>query len=309
MARAHVDPEGWAKKVRRWKIIALILLVTGTIVWALKEHILPARHNAKIYAQAEEALAQGNLAEAVDCFSLISDYQDAWTRAKELAYSKQADDSFLQSLQNAELGDVVSFGTWEQDGSTQNGPEPIGWIVLSDDEDRVLLWSEKLLDGARYNETPGDITWADCTLRSYLNDTFYHTAFSPEDQLLVQNTVVENPDNAASGIDGGEDTEDHVFILSFNELLAFSTFNPNLSSISGIATRYAASQGVEVHREYRTSSWWLRGPGVSQSTVTYCDMADMPIYTCIADRMGLGVRPAMWVIVPGRTMTQVEAGE
>ncbi len=310
MARAHVDPEAWAKKVHKRKIIAfsliLVLLVAGVTVWVLTKVILPARRNAKTYAQAEEALSQGKLAEAIDFFCLIPDYQDAWERAKELAFSKQSDDSFLKSIKNAKLGDIVNFGSWEQDGIKQSGAEPIQWIVLADDTDRVLLWSRKVLDCVPYNETAGDITWADCSLRTFLNEEFYQNAFSSEDQLLIPLTVLENADNVASGMDGGEDTEDHVYILSFNELLAFSAYNPNLGEYSCGATQYAASRGADIHREYKTASWWLRSPGTSQDCVSYCDMSGMPIYDCSATRKDLGVRPAIWVIVPGRTQTQMD---
>ena len=305
MARAHVDPEAWARKVKIRKRTAIILmavvLLTTCTVWLLKNHILPARR----YAEAEEALAQGNIQEAVDRFSLLSGYRDAWERALELASSKQPDDSFCQLLRTVELGDTVSFGHYEQDGNQDNGPEPVRWIVLADDAGRVLLWSEQVLELMPYHEEEEDITWADCTLRTWLNDTFYQTAFTPEERLLISLTEVVNVDNTASGADGGRDTQDHVCILSFPELLTFALYNPNLREICAKPTASAVSRaGTGSIRE--NASWWLRTPGINQACVTYCDMGGNPLHTTNADRKGMGVRPLLWVFAPGRVQWQPE---
>ena len=303
MARTHLDPEAWARKVRIRRIVlislASVLLTALAAFLLIRDVILPAKR----YSRAEEALEQGNVAEAIDRFSAMRGYKDAWERAEELVTSSQVDEDALRTIQSAKLGEIVSFGQWEQDGNTKNGSEPIEWIVLADDDGRVLLWSNQILDMKPFHEPGGAITWAESTLRAWLNDTFYQDAFTPEERLLVSMTELQNVDNSASGADGGEDTEDHVFLLSFNELLAFGLYNPFLEDISATATPYAISRGVERHQEWGTSPWWTRSPGINQSSVTFCDMAGVPIQSSTTERTGFGVRPVIWVFAPGRTQT------
>lgn len=42
---------------------------------------------------------------------------------------------------------TVFFGSYEQDGNTENGPEPIEWLVLEDDGETMTLLSRYILYG------------------------------------------------------------------------------------------------------------------------------------------------------------------
>ena len=299
MARAHVDPEAWARKHRIRMIVLIsfssLLLVSAGTVWILKKHILPERENKRVYTLAEAYLAEGKTLEAIDSFSLLWGYGDAAQRAASLAFSLQPDDSNRQALENACLGDVLTLGSWEQDGITTNGPEPIAWIVVAESDGRILLLSEKVLDSIPYHETKQKITWADCSLRAWLNESFFQEAFAQNEKALVVNSVLHTADNPASGTDGGADTQDHAFVLSFSEFIALGASNPELESFAAVPTVYAVRRGVERHKEWKSSPWWLRTPGVDQSCVCFCDMAGSPIYNCAVSRTGYGVRPAIWV--------------
>lgn len=307
MARAHVDPQAWAKKHRIRMIISItasiILLVTVGTFLLLKKVILPAQHNRECYTKAEAALDQGRIQEAIDFFSLVWQYEDSFARATELAYSQQPDNSFRQLIQDAKLGDIIRLGSWEQDGVLANGAEPIEWFVLAEDEGRLLLWSKYVLDARPFNETKQDVTWADCSLRAWLLEDFYPNAFSETEKALIPMTVVETADNPASGTKGGENTEDHVFILSFNELRAGILCNPALESITAKPTTYAESHGVDISGEGRRSPWWLRMPGIDQSSAGYCDASGNPLYSFGVNHTGFGVRPAIWVFAPGRAVS------
>ena len=298
MARAHVDPEAWARKVRRRWILAItlaaLLLVGIGVYYLLRDRILPARR----YRQAEQSLERGAVTEAIDGFSLLEDYRDARARASALAYGLQGDDSFARSFAAAKLGDVLSFGRFEQDGNPDNGPEPIRWFVLAEGEGRLLLWSESVLDRQPFHERAEDITWADSSLRTWLNDSFYTQAFTPEERALIAMTRVETPGNSASRTRGGRDSRDHVYILSFNELLAFSAFNPRLEGLWAYPTPYALQRGVTRQQQYGTCCWWLRLPGVKQDCAGYCDMAGKPLYSGKANARYIGVRPVIWVFLP-----------
>ena len=44
------------------------------------------------------------------------------------------------------IGDVITFGKYEQDNKTSNGKEDIEWIILDRQGDKVLLISRMALD-------------------------------------------------------------------------------------------------------------------------------------------------------------------
>ena len=84
-------------------------------------------------------------------------------------------------------GDTILFGAYEQDNDPDNGHELIEWIVLEVDEANHRLWvvSRYGLDAQPYNAEAAEVTWQTCTLREWLNGTFFDTAFTPEEQVAV----------------------------------------------------------------------------------------------------------------------------
>ena len=53
---------------------------------------------------------------------------------------------------------TITFGHYEQDNNPDNGPEPIRWIVLEEQDGKQLLFAKDLLDQHRYNVKYGSIT-------------------------------------------------------------------------------------------------------------------------------------------------------
>ena len=297
----HVDPVAWAKKVRIRRIIliilAAVLLAGGVTLYLLRDRILPAIR----YARAEVALNNGNTAEAIELFQKDWTYRDANDRAAELAFAEQTDETLKDVLKSAKPGDVVAFGSYEQDNDARNGTEPIEWFVMAEKDDRLLLWSLYALDAAPYNNIANEeVTWGTCSLRTWLNDTFLQTAFTEKERLLIPKMTYTNLGNDASLTKGGDDTEDRIVIMSFAELLEYGLRNPHLEWIGTYPTAYAAAQGVESHDEYGTCKWWIRTPGLDQTQAVYCDMVGQPLYTAPATRKGIGVRPMIWVVVGDR---------
>ncbi len=120
------------------------------------------------------------------------------------------------SLENAEVGGYITFGIYEQDNDTAE-KEPIRWKVLDKQGDELLIISEKILDCVKYNEGYVDVTWETCALRVWLNEDFLNDAFTEEEQERIIEKTITNPDNPVWGTEGGEDTEDKVFLLSIEE--------------------------------------------------------------------------------------------
>ena len=87
------------------------------------------------------------------------------------------------ALDSAPVEETIIFGSYEQ-GS---GQAPIEWIVLDRQQDRVLLLSKYTLESKPFHEVEDwDVTWADCTLRSWLNGDFLAKAFSEEERALIR---------------------------------------------------------------------------------------------------------------------------
>lgn len=221
------------------------------------------------------------------------------------------------------IGDIVILGTYEQDNDLSNGPEPIEWQVIGTRDGHTLLLSKYALDCKKYNESWADVTWEDCTLRSWLNDDFYNTAFSSSDMERIVNAHNENPDSYelfkpwnfddyVFGAEGGNATNDNVFLLSWKEAedyldgkllddsLSAEDYNQKLLCRP---TDHAKAQGVWTSSDsddyYSPDTdgcclWWLRSPGII--TGTAADVADFGVLNCyyVHDDVE-GVRPALLI--------------
>jgi len=124
-----------------------------------------------------------------------------------------------ESKSNPEVGKIIQFGSYEQDNDLSNGKEKIDWRVLAVENGKALLLSEKILDTKPYNDKIEDVTWETCTLRKWLNNDFYSTAFSSSEQLRIVTNIVVNSDTPDNGNLGGNDTSDKLFLLSYAEVI------------------------------------------------------------------------------------------
>ena len=75
-------------------------------------------------------------------------------------------------------GQILTFGTYEQDDNYGNGLEPLEWIVLSSDGKETMMITRYAVDCKPFNELPCKVRWAGSSLRRWLNNEFYNTAFS-----------------------------------------------------------------------------------------------------------------------------------
>ena len=168
---------------------------------------------------------------------------------------------------------TVSFGKY-------NNSE-IEWIVLERSEDRVLVISKHILDVKQYHSSHTSTTWAECSLRSWLNNEFVDTAFSKKEQGLICETKVDNKDNPEYGTFGGVSTADQVFLLSIDEVDKYFTNNKER-----IATEVGAASG---------SWWWLRSPGHGSRLAASVNRGgSVDSYGCDVD-YSYGIRPALWI--------------
>lgn len=201
-------------------------------------------------------------------------------------------DSF-SSAQQIMKGAHVTFGNYEQDGNLTNGAEPIEWVVLDKDGNRVLLLSDKLLAYAPYHTEDAAVTWSDCSLRAWLNDDFRSAAFSEEEKSSIVLTRCENPANSQSGTDGGEATADDVFLLSESEA---EQYFPNSAQMVAYTTEAIREKGNASANG--ADYWWLRTPGKdSHHAVDVYDQGGIVREGNSVWLESVAVRPAVWVEV------------
>ncbi len=201
------------------------------------------------------------------------------------------------------VGDIITFGSYEQDNDLENGPEPIEWLVLDMQDGTALLLSKYGLDAKPYNLKNIPITWEACTLRHWLNSDFLNAAFSGKEKTKILTTAVDN--SASQGyskwrVDGGNNTQDQIFLLSYAEAYRYLnvTYDNGKNLKSRVTpTAYAKAQGTYTNQTMDGSEvgwWWLRSPGESKfyAAVVYLGGQLLNMYVHFDNAV---VRPALWV--------------
>jgi len=187
------------------------------------------------------------------------------------------------------LGGEVTMG--EYDG------KPIEWIVLDiNDDGDALLISKYILDSLPFNEEAKNMTWEKCSLRKWLNEDFYNSAFGEDEQKKILLSKLKNPDNIEFGVPGGNDTEDKIFLLSIDEVYALF---PKATDRRCLPSELAKEHGIMTSMKGSSkgcSPWWLRSPGKDALSAACVRDFGYPLNSgYFVYYPGYGVRPAMWV--------------
>ena len=260
-------------------LISFILVVAiGTLTVTV---IIPSVR----YSNAVKNVEEKNYEEAYITFKSLRMFKDSKAQASTLLKAHP---------EVAQVGDIITFGNYEQDNKTANGKEEIEWKVLEKDQNgKMLLISRYALDCRHYHSKNEKVTWETSDIRSWLNNDFYNTAFTKSQRAKIKTTTLENRDNADYNTDGGNDTKDKVFLLSIDEAKAYL---PSTVERVCIATKYAESQGSQLESLTRSCRWWLRSPGSTLYTASFVkvDGFILQLGTPVSVEKR-SVRPAMWV--------------
>ncbi len=171
--------------------------------------------------------------------------------------------------------------------------EPIKWRILSIEGQTAFLASDLVIDsqpyqnvtvyhnGTYYNDSEKNLFAADyqySSIRTWLNDSFYNTAFSEEEKSLLLLTACDNrvnttnPEGNSQTFGGGNNdytgscTADRVFLPSEREVTdgAYG-FDADPTQKDKDRTRqvtdYAARKSL--------LGWWLRSPSPEESNMVY----------------------------------------
>ena len=176
--------------------------------------------------------------------------------------------------------------------------EPLVWRVLEVRDGTALLLSHAAIECRPFQEDLREVSWENCTLRSWLNgygtqanasgrdysgngENFLDSAFSAEEKTAILETTVRNEANYYFGMDSGVQTKDRIFLPAESELFIYDS-----SEIHGFSRRdevadrakqfhptgYARWRGVWEETGERGDVFWItRTTGYTHANVVYVD--------------------------------------
>lgn len=186
--------------------------------------------------------------------------------------------------------------------------EPIKWRVL--DPDTGMVMSETVLDSQAYNDnyifkserdedhfngaywgnssqTYYANNYAESSIREWLNDDFYNTAFSAAQQNMIEYTELNNSaySDSYSAYDS-ETTYDKIYLLSYDDASNMDYFRLG-------ADRFAGSSAYSLCQGSNLNEWWLRTPGRNSLSACFVDNGGVHVYNGTVSHSYIGVRPAL----------------
>ncbi len=197
-----------------------------------------------------------------------------------------------------QVGDKIVFDKYE-------------WRVLDIQNNKALIITEDIIEQRVYHDAYKDITWAECSLRKYLNNEFYNQ-FTEADKSRIIPVLNKNPDNQWYGSKGGADTRDSIFLLSLEEVTC-QYFGDSSSKLHnpGKNQRYwfqrkdeNNSKRIAINKNDKWCHWWwLRSPGRVNVKAVYIHpdgnigiQGNNILKGNIAEgKCRGGVRPALWL--------------
>jgi len=190
-----------------------------------------------------------------------------------------------------EKGSIIRFGDND-------------WRVLDHDvqNNKALILSERIIEKRHYHHKLSEITWSECEMRYYLNETFYNT-FSLQDKALIEETEIPSDINPWFETKGGDTTKDRIFLLSIGQVVQYFGDSGLLENENRESKYLLYDDNNEKRVAYDKgdvrSWWWLRSPGDNSARAATVD-ADGTLRIHGDDVVaeiagGVGVRPALWL--------------
>ena len=209
----------------------------------------------------------------------------SYDNAKEIAVLSYPSGTNVEEINYIErmfvAGNVVRFGTFEQDNNTKNGAEPIEWLVLAVENGKSLLLSKKVLIALEFHNTDKDkkISWDNCDLKAWMNKDFMKSFSNIEQNVIVKGAIGT------------------VFLLNDSEVEKYLPLERD---------RICEATEYSVQKYGSRTSWWLRNTYYDNHYVNYTNNG-MKAYLVYAGKIDdgsfnytYGVRPAIWVDISGK---------
>ena len=174
------------------------------------------------------------------------------------------------------------------------------WRVLDIKDGKALLLTNDIVEGRPYNKSCELVTWEDSTIRDYLNNQFLTSNFSQEEQGKIIESTITNPDNEWFGTEGGEDTQDKIFLLSIEEAVRYFGDSGQLVDKSSESEYFIDDEYNDARiatLDGEPEWWFLRSPGGEDGRAAdVSDVGPLIIYGDCSNAAH-GIRPALWVTI------------
>ncbi|MDD6071553.1 MAG: TIR domain-containing protein [Clostridiales bacterium] len=216
------------------------------------------------YQQAIVYLDEGQYSAALDILYRIKSYKDSEEQIMAIK---------SEILKNAQVGDIVYYGHDSLDVY-----EKLQWKVLDKCDNKILLFAQfKIYNDFDDFKVYDDFVILDCAVwenseqRAYLNKYFYEYYFFEEEKNRILITNLDNSGSLEFGGDSGNNTQDKVFALSYQE-----------------AVRYAVIDDSD------EVNWWSTRTNTEDDKMVYIYCGKIKIDDVVSYGGGR-YRPAMWV--------------
>ena len=175
------------------------------------------------------------------------------------------------------------------------------WLVLDKQNGKMLIITEKVINKRPYHHEESEVTWETCDTRKYLNSEFYNS-FKESDLARIVEVVNDNPDNPWDGTNGGNSTNDKIFLLSIDEVVKYFGDSGQLKAkpTGPKGESWWIDDQFCVDRSAKFGSknawWWLRSPGYINSRAAYIPInGNVHLHGEPVKSRNGGVRPTLWL--------------
>ena len=167
-----------------------------------------------------------------------------------------------------------------------------GYIMCQSIIDAQMYQNVVYLSGGNYYQGVGSPNYvnnyATATVREWLNEQFWNTAFTDAQKANVKTTTQDN--SGYNGVYNSASTTDKIFLLSYADATNSAyQFNGNGDRL-GTATEYTRAQGLWVSGGH--SLWWLRTPSQYTKNGCFVDIGGNALGNNDNDDTLKGIRPA-----------------
>ena len=259
-------------KNQRYKRLPAILIVSLIIV-ACAEIVLII---AVTVIKNNEISTEVYLYEQLKIYPVVEDVSDYYIQPNI------SSDNFIE-------GNSIEFGMYQHN--------PLIWTVITVEEDRALLFLSDVIcdengdpEELLYHNEQIPITWAECSLRQWLNSEFYDNAFGEDREAIIE--VVNTNENFEEHYEfnnldtqqweytdyytyGGPDTADYVFLISEQDIERYRYLE---ECLRGASARFFLRDLCENNLHVREVDY---GGGIHNNNGGL--------------RIPGGIRPAIWV--------------
>jgi len=125
--------------------------------------------------------------------------------------------NFFDSESYDQRGTEHKFGSY-------NG-SPLEWVVIANTDEYALLITKYAVDCRPYNDENCLTTWETCSLRRWLNTSFYEQTFSETEKENILKMRIIPEITKGHELNPGNETVDKVQILSANEYRKLFDYN------------------------------------------------------------------------------------